>query len=262
MTPSRHERVLFALEPLAHLAPESDEERIDDERFVLMCSPGRHDWSTLVGRVRLREDRIEAALGDVRTRMRERDRVAATWVVSDAATPPGLVVRLQGHGLHDSGSSDALLLERPPLRGPALALDARRVASLEDLRASIEVSVAAFGWSLEDAEDERSRAEATFIAEEGGSHATRFLVADGDRAVATGQAWFSRHGAYLGGLATLAAERGRGAMTSIVGAAWDDAVARGTPALVAHGGELSSPILRGLGFRKVGQVRHLVDRLG
>jgi hypothetical protein len=262
MTLSRHERVLFALDPLAHLAPGSDEERIDDERFVLLCSPGRHDWSTLVGRVRLTEDGVETALGDVRTRMGERDRAAATWVVSDAATPPGLVVRLQGHGLEDTGPSDALLLERPPLRGLAPDLEARRVASLEDLRASIEVSEAAFGWSLEDAEDERSRADATFLAERGGSHATRILVADGARAIATGEAWFSRHGAYLGGLATLAAERGRGAMTSIVGVAWDEAVARGTPALVAHGGELSSPILRGLGFRRVGLVRHLVDRIG
>lgn len=50
-------------------------------------------------------------------------------------------------------------------------------------------------------------------------------------------------------------------MTSLVGAAWDAAVARGTPVLVTHGGGMSSPILIGLGFRQVGQVVHLVDRV-
>ncbi len=262
MAASQEERIRFALDPLGYVAPEPDEERIDDARFMLAFSPGGHDWSTLVGRPRLAEDGVAAALADVRLRMRERGRSAAVWVVSDAATPPDLVARLRGHGLEDTGTSDALLLERPPLRESAAALEVRRVASLEDLRASIEVSVAAFGWSLEDAEDERSRAEATFLAEGAGSHTTRFLAADGGRPVATGHAWFSRHGAYVGGLATLATERGRGAMTSILGAAWEEALARGTPALVAHGGELSSPILRDLGCRKVGLVRYLVDRIG
>lgn len=261
MTPPTEDRMRFAQDPLAYLVPGPDEERIDDERFVLTFSPGRHVWSTSVGRPRLAEDSIGTALEEVRTRMRERGRSSSVWVVGDKATPPGLVAQLQGLGLEDTGTSDALLLEEPPRRGSATGLEVRPVATLEELRASIEITVAAFDWPVEDAEDERARAEETFRAERTGGGSTRLLAFDAGGPVATGRAWFSSLGLYLGGGATLPTERGRGAMTSLLGAAWDAAVTRGTPALVTHGGEMSSPILLKLGFRRVGRVTHLVDRI-
>ena len=79
--------------------------------------------------------------------------------------------------------------------------------------------------------------------------------------MATGRAWLAATGVYVGGGATLPSDRGRGAMTSLLVAAWDDAVRRGTPAVVTYGGSMSSPILIGLGFEKVGEVTHLIDRL-
>ena len=136
------------------------------------------------------------------------------------------------------------------------------MATLEDLRASIEISVAAFGWPAEDAEDERTRAPVTFRSERASTHSARLLAFDAGRPVATGVAWFTPAGLYLGGGATLPTDRGRGAMTSLLRAAWDQAVERGTPALVTHGGAMSSPILIGLGFRRIGSVEHLGDRIG
>lgn len=49
-------------------------------------------------------------------------------------------------------------------------------------------------------------------------------------------------------------------MTALLWGSWEEAVRRGTPALVTHGGAMSSAILRRLGFRKVGEVVHLIDR--
>ena len=253
--------IRFARDPLAYLVPGPDEERIDDARFVLTFSPGRHVWSTSVGRPRLADADVAPTWEEIRARMRERGRSSSVWVVGDEATPPGLVAQLQGLGLEHTGTSDALLLEGPPRRGSATAFEVRPVASLEELRASIEITVAAFDWPVEDAEDERARAEDTFRVERTGGDSTRLLALDAGRPVATGQAWFSPLGLYLGGGATLPTERGRGAMTSLLGAAWDAAVTRGTPALVTHGGEMSSPILLKLGFRRVGRVTHLVDRI-
>ena len=261
MSGSRHERIRFAQDPLAYIAPGPDEERIDDARFVLTFSPGRHVWSTTVGRPRLLHDGVALTLEEIRALMRERDAAACVWIVGDEATPPDLVVQLQGHRLEPTGVSDALLLEEPPGRGPAAGLEVRAVATLDELRASIEISAAAFDWPSEDADDERARAEDTFLADRADGDSARLLAVDGDRPVATGRCWFSPTGLYLGGGATLPTERGRGAMTSLLGAAWDVALARGTPALVTHGGELSSPILIGLGFREVGRVTHLVDRI-
>lgn len=64
----------------------------------------------------------------------------------------------------------------------------------------------------------------------------------------------------LGG-ASLPHVRGRGAYFALVHARWRDAVERGTPRLVVQAGRMSRPILERSGFRKLGEIRLLVDRL-
>ena len=66
----------------------------------------------------------------------------------------------------------------------------------------------------------------------------------------------------LNGGAVLPEARGRGAYRGLVSARWDDAVARGTPALVTQAGRMSAPILERLGFREVARIKILVDRFG
>jgi hypothetical protein len=83
----------------------------------------------------------------------------------------------------------------------------------------------------------------------------------GDRPVAAGRAWFSPFGLYLGGGATLPSERRRGAMGALVARAWEEAVDRGTPTLVPLGGAMAAASLQRIGFRVVGRVWHLVDRI-
>jgi hypothetical protein len=68
-------------------------------------------------------------------------------------------------------------------------------------------------------------------------------------------------GLYLGGGATIPSDRRRGAMSALVARAWEEAVDRGTPALVTLGGAMAAAGLQRLGFRAVGRVWHLVDRI-
>lgn len=237
-----------------------DEERIEDPRYVVRFSPGAHFWSVQVGRIRLEPGEVDAVVAEIRELARERGRAASVWTVGDASTPPGLAATLEDLGLEREGISDVLLLTRAPAREPA-DFDVREVASPTDLATWIDVSAAAFGWPEEDTADERARAEATYAAERSDPATSRLLAFDGDRPVAVGRAWRSAWGLYLGGGATLPSDRRRGAMTALLVAAWDEAARLGTPALVAHGSALSTPVLAGLGFERVGGTVHLIDRL-
>jgi hypothetical protein len=97
------------------------------------------------------------------------------------------------------------------------------------------------------------------LAEEGERGATYLAWVEGKPA-ARAYAAYTDHGLVLFGGASLPELRGRGAYRALVRARWEDAVARGTPALVTHAGAMSRPILRRLGFEEVSEVRILLDR--
>ena len=242
------------------LPPDTDEERIEDPRFIITFSPGAHYWSVAVGRLRFDTPKVADAVADIRALMQARDRDAAVWSVGGSATPADLADRLTGLGLEREGTSDVLILSHPPARGVAEAFEVREVRSLEDLHAWIDVSAEAFGWSGDDASDERTRAEDTWRMGVGGS-TIRLMALDDGRPVAVARASRSPHGLYLGGMATLPSDRRRGAMTALVAATWDAAARDGTPAVVAYGGSMSAPGFLRLGFETTGRVVHLIDRL-
>jgi GNAT superfamily N-acetyltransferase len=66
-------------------------------------------------------------------------------------------------------------------------------------------------------------------------------------------------GLLLYGGATLERARGRGAYRALIRARWDEAAARGTPALMTQAGAMSRPILERLGFVPIGHVHMLID---
>jgi hypothetical protein len=83
----------------------------------------------------------------------------------------------------------------------------------------------------------------------------------GGEIVCAGTSAPTEHGLLLYGGATHPNARGRGAYRALIRARWDEAVARGTPALITQGGSMSLPILRQLGFHEVGHVHSLIDDL-
>src|SRR5207302_9031519 len=79
--------------------------------------------------------------------------------------------------------------------------------------------------------------------------------------VGFGRAVFAPWAALLLGGATRPEARGRGVYTALVHARWRETVERGVPRVVVSAGPMSAPILEKLGFRSLGGVRLLRDRL-
>ena len=260
MDPSA-ELLEFAEDPGAFVALGADEERIRTDRFTVTFSPGAHRWSTSVQRLRLSDD-VEGTVAEVRRLMVERDRSAAVWQAGPSATPEDVIQQLLALGMeaeYGDGSTILVLTEQPPAVSSPFAV--RRAATYADHRAAIEVSIEGFGFDDMDAEDERRRARETFTTERSGGHTFRLLALDGDRPVATLQAWRSRVGLYVGGATTLPPDRRRGAMSTLLTACWGEAARGGTPSLVALGGHMSTALMERLGFTPHGRVQHLIDRL-
>ena len=255
------ELLAFAEDPAAYVVLGAGEERISTESAVVTFEPGDHYWSTSVTQVRFADRDAEAELAGLRSLMRSRGRSAAAWAIGPSATPDDVAEQVVQLGLEkeSAGASTILILTHPPAVRPT-EFEVRPVTTYEDHVASIEVASEAFSFSAHDADDELQRAPETFEAERGSDHMARLLALEHGRPIATGRAWFAPQGVYLGGGATIPSHRKRGAMASLVAAAWVEAERRGTPALVTSGGDMSTPPLQRLGFRAVGQVERLIDR--
>ncbi len=251
----------FAEDPSAFVRIGPDEERIITDRAVVTFAPGGHFWSVTVAHVRFDAGKVASELHDVRSLMRSRGRRAAAWSIGPSATPADVVPGLRALGLErewGTGSSILLLTHEPEV-GPS-RFDVRPVRTFEDHLAAIEIANEGFGFAPEDADDELRRVRDTFEVERGGDHTARLLALDDGRPVATGRAWFAPQGVHLRGGATIPSHRRRGAMGSLVSAAWVEAVRRRTPALVTFGGDMSASPLQRIGFRTVGRIDHLIDR--
>jgi len=234
-----------------------DDERIETDRYTLCL--GAAKTSSTVQRQRFAEAEVDEVLAEVRGLLRERGRSRTQWEVGSAARPPNLVALLRRRGLADDHDpyAVALVLTRPPPPGPP-GIVARRVASLEEYVAASEVQWIAFGM----AEAERDEARAHLERAWGGSPALMHAAWLDGEIVAAGTCVPTEHGLLLYGGATLPRARGRGAYRALLGARWEAAVRRATPALLTQGGAMSRRILERVGFEAVGHVHALVDDFG
>jgi hypothetical protein len=234
------------------------QQRLEDRRFVIFLGRSRQSWSTVVQRVRLGADEIEAAVTDVRDLMRLLDRPSATWEIGDSATPRDLVERLQALGMVPDREPLAvgMVLDKPPPSGPA-EIDVTRVETIDDYLAAVGVMHEAFDVP----EETRALQRADAAGELAARASAVYLARLEDEPVAAGRASFAHGGVVLNGGATLPRARGQGAYRALVAARWQDAVRAGTPALITQAGAMSRPILRRLGFREVAEIRILLDRL-
>ena len=100
---------------------------------------------------------------------------------------------------------------------------------------------------------ERQRADAPALLRD--PHCARpggdWLACIDGRPVAAAGAIAAPRGLFLSGAATHPEARGRGCYRALIRARWDEAVRRGTPALVVHAQETSRPILESVGFERV-----------
>ena len=231
-------------------------ERLDTGRYTLCMGTGRK-WNT-VQRQRFLLAEVDAVIAEVRATLRQRGRTQTQWEVGSSA-PAGLVDALLERGIVPDKEPYAVALvltEEPP--PPGEGLTARRVETFEEYSAANAVQWEAFESSEEDIAESRELLPKFYRETVNVMHA---VWLDGE-IVCAGISAPTEHGLLLYGGATVKRARGRGAYKALNRARWDDAVARGTPALITQGGSMSRPILEQLGFERVGEVHMLLDVFG
>ncbi|HET7129232.1 MAG TPA: hypothetical protein VFJ93_09185 [Gaiellaceae bacterium] len=247
----------FAQNPDRYTWISADVDRFADER---VCVIQGNTWAGVSG-VRVAPGEVEALLSEVRERVPPEK--SLVWWLDPDTQPADLHERLVALGLREPGDRGALLhalacVEEPP-PGPA-GVEVTRVETYEDHLAATEVMWKAFA-TREDrraAQLEHLRAEYE-AARDAGVPVTFLAHLDG-RPAGLGRSIYSDRGVFLIAGAVLEWARGRGVYRALVRARWDDAVARGTPALVTEAlPDTSYPILKRVGFVDVCTIRRLED---
>jgi hypothetical protein len=232
------------------------DERIDTGRYTLCIGTGKK-WNT-VQRQQFPVEEVDAVIAEVRAALTERGRTQTQWEVGSSA-PPGLVDALLERGIARDKEPYAVALvltsEPPPV---AEGLTARRVENFEEYAAANAVQWEAFEAPEEDVAEARELLPRRYRETVNVMHG---VWLNGE-IVCAGTSAPTEHGFLLYGGATAKHARGRGAYRALNRARWDDAVARGTPALITQGGSMSRPILEKLGFERVGEVHMLLDVFG
>ena len=238
----------------------SGEQRLQDPRYVVYLGRSRQPWSTVVQRLRLEPGSVEETVREVRDLLRRFERPSSTWEIGSSATPADLGERLERLGLVPVSDPDVLgmVLSEPPPPAPA-EVEVRPVSSADDYRAALEVMHEAFEVPEEAAAAELAAAGETFARWDTSPDSLLYLAWLNGEPVAAARATFTEHGAVLNAGSTRRDTRGRGAYRALVAARWDEAVKRGTPALITQAGAQSAPILKRLGFREVARIRILLD---
>jgi hypothetical protein len=232
------------------------DERIETERYTLCMGSGT-TWNT-VQRQRFGQDEVDDVLDEVRAALRACGRGRTQWEIGSKAEPPNLVDLLLERGLvrDKEPYAVALVLTEPPESPPGLV--GRRVETFEDYAVGNAVQWAAFDLPASEVEEARALLDKRWRETVNLMHV---VLLDGE-IVAAGTSAPTEHGLLLYGGATLPSARGRGAYRALIRARWDEAVSRGTPALITQGGSMSRPILERLGFQRVGEVHMLLDTFG
>lgn len=210
-------------------------------------------------RLRFADADLVGRVQEVRAWFAERGREQFTWWVGDSATPEGLAERLQALGAEPWDEepliATMLVTEPPP---PVDGVEVLVADTYERFALSQEVSWRASQLSEREIASRRDRLEARWRRRR--SEETMYLALVDGRPVASGSMIACSFAGFLSGAATLPEARGRGAFRALVRARWEDAVRRGTPALVVGAGAMSRPILERIGFRVVSETRVLIDR--
>jgi GNAT superfamily N-acetyltransferase len=226
---------------------------LSDARFTLRGSP-RGTWLA-VQRIRLGD--VAGALTAARAFMEQHDIELGSWWLSEDSTPDDLEEQLLARGLRVVEGDyliDGMLLTAEPPPGPP-NVEARAVSGVDEYVAATEAQWTAFATPVEHRHD----AAADYALERQADVVVRYAAWLDGHIVGGGRAIFTPRGVLLAGGSTIPSARGRGVYRALVRARWDDAVARGTPALAVQAGSMSAPILERLGFERVCRFRRLQD---
>jgi hypothetical protein len=241
----------------APVPPGSSVTRYDDGCVCVFQGPS---WAS-VSAPNVSPDEVGALLA--RTRELITPEKIVTWWIGPSARPPDVVARLRAAGLVDPADRVAraiglALTEQPADIAPGVAV--KRIETFDEFVAAREVQWDAFETPAKRRESSRRRFRADFDESLAFGVPVGFLATLDGRTAGTAMSIPSERGVFLVGGATAAWARGRGLYRALVRARWDDAVARGTPALVTQANPNTSyPILKRLGFEDVCEIVRLED---
>jgi hypothetical protein len=235
----------------------SDVHRFADER---VCVLQGNTWAATLG-VRVDAQDVTRLLAEVRERVAPEKSV--TWWLDPDTRPGDLHEQLVGLGLtepRDRGSvlhGLACVTEPPP--GPS-EIDVRRVETFEDHLVGTEVAWEAFDTPTDRREAQRPHLESEFEAARAAEAPVTFVAFVDGQPAGVGRSVYSDRGVFIIAGDVREWARGRGVYKALVRARWDDAVARGTPALITEAlPDTSYPILKRVGFVEVCTIRRLED---
>lgn len=247
----------FAQSPDRFTRIPADVDRFADARVCILQGS---TWAAISG-VRVEADEVAALVAEVRERVPPGK--TPTWWLDPGSRPADLHERLVALGLSEPRDRGSLLhavacIAEPPA-APA-GVEVSRVDTFDDFLAAYDVMWEAFATPTERREAQRPHLESEFEAAISADVPVTFLAHLNGRPAGVGRSVYSDRGAFLiaGSVAEWA--RGSGVYRALVRARWDDAVARGTPALVTEAmPDTSYPILKRIGFVDVCTIRRLED---
>lgn len=241
----------------ARVVPGSSVSRFDDGRVCVIQGP---TWAS-VSAPSVAENEVEALLAEVRSLISP-DKLT-TWWIGPSARPVDVVERLQALGLQQPADGVSRVCSLVRTDEPAAipdGLEVRRVETYDDFVAAREIQWDAFETPEARRAVNRLRLRADFDESMQLGIPVGFIATLDARPAATALSIPSERGVFLIAGAVAPWARGRGFYRALVRARWDDAVARGTPALVTQANpETSYPILRRLGFDEVCEISRLDD---
>jgi GNAT superfamily N-acetyltransferase len=189
------------------------------------------------------------------------------WTLDPGAGPPDFADHLAKHGVnpdpHGAESQVMVMSIDATVEAPAIkGLEIRdALADLETFRMSDSVAREAF-----EADEPADSPESIAMQErrrlnyrEAGNRYLLLATVDGEPAGSAGMSVFAPGGAILQGGSVRPKFRGRGIYRALVAARQDIARRAGVDGLTVWGGDMSAPILAGLGFQKVGWRRFYLD---
>jgi hypothetical protein len=247
----------LAEEPDRFTLPSPIVERFADERVCIIAAP---TWANVVG-VRVGKDEVEALLAEVRGRISPGKTVH--WWVGPSCRPVDLHERLLALGIEaPRGHPDvlhALACVQPPPPGPD-DVEVRTVDDFDDFVLWTRTMWEAFDLPAARRERERPHLEAMWASERDSGVPRSFLALLDGRPAGTARSIYAPQGSFMVAGATVPWARRRGVYRALVRARWDDAAARGTPALVTTAmPETSQPVLLRMGFEAVCEMRLLEE---
>jgi len=235
----------------------SSVERHDDGRVCVLLGP---TWASVSG-PNVADDEVADLVAYTRELVGpERD---AMWWLGPSARPPDIRERLLGLGLSEPRDRVprliAVALTEEP-RGAAPEIDVRRIETFDDLVAAREIQWEGFDVPAERREAQRKGLGTELKELRATGFPVGFVATLDGRPAATATSLPSSRGVFLIAGATAPWARGHGLYRALVRARWDDAVERGTPALVTQANpDTSYPILKRLGFEDVCEITRAED---